>query len=129
MAGPRDASALFKEIEGLTIPVGLYGQGNMLYLLTRKPDSQGATSWSLFQIDPQKDQVIGELRLPTKANHLTVVPSPEAWFLFEKGPVESPGAQNISSLLSIPASWINVPAGSPLNAANPKVNECRSQKK
>ena len=40
--GPSSEAAMYKEIESLTIPVGLFGQDEFLYLLTREP-GQGGT--------------------------------------------------------------------------------------
>jgi hypothetical protein len=106
LAGPPQASALLREVERLALPVGLYGQGTRLYLLVRKPGTTGSTIWSIFQID------------------LTVAPTPRAWYLFEKGTVEKAGAQVISSLLSIPSPWLDLPDTSPLRARRLRVRRC-----
>lgn len=123
--GPESSQALFVRVESLRMPVGLYGQGEMLYLLTRRPDpAGGGTAWFLHQIDPARDQVVGSVRLPTTAHHLTVVPSPGSWFVFEKGPVKAWGEQEIGSMLVIPRAWIEEPAGSPLALSGPAVTRC-----
>jgi hypothetical protein len=124
LAGPSQASTLLREVERLALPVGLYGQGTRLYLLVRKPGVAGRTIWSIFPIDPRTDQIAGELRLPTSAPQLTVVPTPRAWYLFEKGTVETTGAQIISSLLSIPSPWLDSPDTSPLRARRLRVRRC-----
>jgi hypothetical protein len=129
MAGPSDAEPLFREVEELTIPVGLYGQDKMLYLLTRRPGEKGTTVWSLFQIDVQNDRISGELRLPTSVHHLTVVPSHGSWFFLEKGPVQGMGTQELYSILSIPTNWISSPSTSPLNAQRLKVKTCGTPNK
>jgi len=99
---------LFKGIEELTIPVGLYGQDDFLYLLTREPRKEGGTRWLLHQINPNKDggEVVGKVELPTRADHLTVVPSKANWYIFEKGPVLSQSQQKIESMLVIPTSSV-----------------------
>jgi len=108
MSGPSSAEALFKEIEGLTIPVGLYGHQGMLYVLTRRPLTEDRIEWRLFQINPREDKVSGSVVLPTSSNarHLTIVPSKDMFFIFEKGSVGAFGQQKISTMLALPSSWI-----------------------
>ena len=118
--GPKSEEAMYKELESLTIPVGLYADGGQggrdafLYLLTREPKGNGETLWNLIQIDPRRGRAVGgPFPLPTTAQHLTIVTSPENWYVFEKGSVEPTGKQPIDSLLVIPSSLIrsrSVPA-------------------
>src|SRR5215203_175430 len=106
-AGPSSDKALFEEIEGLKIPVGLYGGfDGFLYLLTRQPREDRKTLWLLHQIDPRRDQVLGQIELPTSAAHLTIVPGRDNWYVFEKGPVQSASQQRIATMLTIPSSLI-----------------------
>jgi hypothetical protein len=105
--GPASQEALFKTIEGFSIPVGLYGQDNYLYLLTREPGKErGKTVWRLFQIDPASKQEPRGVVLPTDAHHLTVVNSADKWYFIEKGPVLPLGKQEIASMFTIPNSSI-----------------------
>lgn len=104
--GSKSQEAPFKEIEGLTIPVGLYGQDGLLYLLTRKPRARGGATWLLHKIDPKSDRVLGQSQLPTTAKHLTVVNTGDNWYVFEKGSVQPDGSQKIDSMLIIPNSVI-----------------------
>ena len=91
--------------ERSSMPTGLYGWENSLYVLSRVPD--GASSrWSLSKIDPWADQLLWTRILPSRANHLTVVPGPEKWAFVEKGPVLGLGQQDTERLLFIPASRI-----------------------
>lgn len=101
--GPSSDEALYREIEGLTIPVGLYGQDGFLYLLTREPAQNSGTNWYLhkIKIDPKGDQLVGKVKLPTSSHHVTVVPSEGRWFIFERGIVDSIGSQEIPSIVSI----------------------------
>jgi len=121
--GPSSTAARYAEIEKSTMAVGLFGQGKFLYLLTRRPEA-GATEWSLFQIDPKKPKAIGEVRLPTSAHHLSVVPGPDYWYLIERGEVKGWGDQQIDTVVRIPRVWITEPATSPLNASSPAVRAC-----
>lgn len=122
--GPASAAPRFAEIEKSTIPVGLFGQGKYLYLLARHSDG-AETQWSLFQIDPSStSQKPVELRLPTKAHHLSVVPGPDSWYFFERGEVKAWGDQEIRTVVQIPRAWIEEPLSSPLLAASPRVQAC-----
>ncbi|HEX4960245.1 MAG TPA: hypothetical protein VF173_05365 [Thermoanaerobaculia bacterium] len=132
-AGPKSAEAIFREVEGLSLPVGLYSYGNFLYLLARQAektqDSQG-TVWWLYQIDASvnkssRERVVAKLRLPTSANHLTLLPGSDSFLLFEKGPVESLGAQRVLSTLRIPTSWFTNPARSPLKSSRATSALCK----
>jgi hypothetical protein len=89
MTGPRTAVPRFKELETFSIPAGLYAQDGLLYLLAREPAAGGKTTWWLYRIDPAGDgSVSGRVRLPTNANHLTVIPTPDrGWMLIERGRV------------------------------------------
>jgi hypothetical protein len=104
--GPNSEAALFRTVEGFSIPVGLYGQDNYLYLLTREPGERGKTIWRLFQIDPGRRQEPRGVVLPTDAHHLTVVSGSSSWYFIEKGPVLPLGKQEITSMLVIPNSAI-----------------------
>lgn len=105
--GPRSDEPMYREIEGLSIPVGLYAQDGLLYLLTRKPGQGRGTIWQLLQIDPRRGKVIGSpMLLPTIANHLTIAESAKEWFVFEKGAVQPAGNQQITTVLVIPSSGI-----------------------
>jgi len=118
-AGPSDASLIFRAIESNSLLVGIYGYGHMLYLLARSP-SGNQTTWWLYQIDPQQDKIMGRLLLPTAAHHITIVPSPTSWFIFEKGPVVAAGLQKIESLITVPTDWIVNVTSSPLRERNNK---------
>jgi hypothetical protein len=106
MDGPADAPAFFAEVEQLTIPAGLYGGlDGYLYLLTRQPArASSGTDWWLYRLTPEGNRVLGSGQLPTHAKHLTVVPSPDRWFFFERGEVDSIGRQRIETLVAVPSS-------------------------
>jgi hypothetical protein len=112
MTGPKTAPAHYAELESFAMPAGIYAQDGLLYLLTRRPDGPGKTAWWLYQIDPQRDVILGRVQLPTSADHLTVVPGEKSWFVFERGPVvANPSvpqriSQKISSLMVIQSSAI-----------------------
>lgn len=112
--GPSSTADRFREIEGLRMAVGLFGQGKMLYLLTREPNPVGSgTQWLLHRIDSRNKRLDGVVRLPTTSNHLTVVPGgqgpSEYWYLLERGPVEGWGQQDNSKIVLVPSDWITAP--------------------
>lgn len=115
--GPLSTEPLFGEIEKSKMVVGLFGQDSMLYVLAREQNPEdGTTQWRLFQIDPDKPKPLGEVRLPTKAAHLTLVPGPDYWYIFERGKVRGWGDQDIKHLLRVPKAWITSSSNSPLSS-------------
>lgn len=112
---PRSAYAgLMAEVERTPMPVGLYGWGDRLYLLSRNPEGRpgaevGATAWTLTALDPDGGRRGASLRLPTAARHLVVAPGPERWAFLEKGAVRSLGEQDTGSVLFVPAAQVRDP--------------------
>jgi hypothetical protein len=96
---------MMREIEQASMPVGLFGWRDSLYLLYRTPQGEG-TRWTLYNIDPTGKIATHGVDLPIRANHVTVIPGPENWAFLEKGPVLGYGAQEISRLLLIPSDLI-----------------------
>ncbi|HSS79024.1 MAG TPA: hypothetical protein VLV54_20050 [Thermoanaerobaculia bacterium] len=117
LGGFAAAAALYKALENSTAATGLYGRGDLLYLLTRKPSPKG-TIWQIWQIDPQRDVVVRSLTLPTTANHVFLAPGSRDWAVIEKGAVKEGGKQAIRSMLLIPSSWIEDPASKALADGN-----------
>lgn len=118
VGGMEGGVLLYKALEHSTVAVRLYGRGDFLYLLTRRPAAQG-TLWQLWQIDPRRDAVIRPLTLPTTANHVFLAPGPKDWAVIEKGPVVDVGQQAIRSMLLIPSPWIEDPASKALADGQP----------
>jgi hypothetical protein len=116
--GPSSTEARFKEIEQSRMISGLFGQGNMLYVLAREPNSTGGTQWLLFQVDPDKGKLLGEVRLPTTSPHLVVVPGLDYWYLIERGTVRGWGLQVNDTVVRVPVDWITNPITSRLNASS-----------
>jgi hypothetical protein len=121
--GPSSTKARYAEIEKSTMAVGLFGQGKYLYLLGRRFTGEH-TEWSLFKIDPNESKIGREIRLPTTAHHLTVVPGDDSWYLFERGEVKGWGDQEIQRVVKVPASWITDPDNSLLNVGALRVTSC-----
>ena len=115
----EDIPRVYRQLESLQGAVGLYGQGNFLYLLTRQPDIDGeGTMWILHKIDPRTDQVLGDVTLESKSPHITLLPGSDEWAIFEKGRVEKAWEQRIDAILRVSAAWIEGSASSPATAAS-----------
>jgi hypothetical protein len=104
MTGPVNGPALFRELEGATMPAGLYGGADgFLYLLTRQPGRpMGTTDWTIYRFDAEDKRFVGHGRLRTSAKHLTAVPGPDAWYFFERGDVALTGRQTLGSMIVVP---------------------------
>lgn len=112
---PEDFPAVMRAVERSSMPVGLYGFDGFLYVLFRSP-SGGATKWvmSKIDVDPRVDAIVASIDIPTRANHLTVVPGPREWAFIEKGPARGHKDQDVNSVLFVPASRIKgTSAGNP----------------
>jgi hypothetical protein len=99
---------MMKNIETASMPVGLYGWHDSLYLLYRSPQNPG-TRWQMYSIDPSRKNPTRRVDLPIRANHVTVIPGTQKWAFVEKGPVLSFGAQDISRMLLIPSVQLEAP--------------------
>jgi hypothetical protein len=107
---PEDFPAVMRAVERSSMPVGLYGWDDSLYVLFRSPDN-GGTKWGLKKVNPETDRVVASFDIPTRANHLTVVPGPREWAFIEKGPVRGHKDQDVNSVLFVPTSRIKTASG------------------
>jgi len=122
---PEEYIQLMKEVEGSTMPIGLYGWQDDLYLVWRSYSRARAQEWFVTKIELFGDgnsrtsgvKILGTMKLPTTANHLMVVPGPKYWALIEKGPVEGFGLQEERILRYVPSPMIE--------AFNPNGTLCR----
>jgi hypothetical protein len=106
---PDDFPAVMRAVERSSMPVGLYGWGDSLYMLFRSP-SAGGTKWVMFKIDPEADRIVSSFEIPTQANHLTVVPGSKEWAFIEKGPVRRYKDQDVNGILFVATSRIQAAA-------------------
>ena len=97
------AAKTYAAVERGSMPVAVYGQGDNLYVLYRAPAAL-RTRWSLMTIDAKQDRILGEIKLPTAAHHLVVVPGEKHWALVEKGEVLGLGEQDITGLIVLKTS-------------------------
>ena len=81
-AGLEERDAFYAALEASSYPAGLFGDRNSLYVLMR--DATGDEPvWDLHRIDPQRDEVVGTIRLPTNAAHVSLLPGHRYWVLEE----------------------------------------------
>lgn len=108
--GPESTVVRARALEQTTMPFALYGRGNSLYVLTRRPRTSGTgVLWQLHGIDPVRDRVTHSVELPTAAPHIVVAAGPDWWAVLEKQRVTGVGQQEIPSILLIPSRWIEDP--------------------
>lgn|GEM_PF-1962936 len=101
---------MMKQIERESLPMGLFGGKDVLYLLYKSSLGEGkGTKWELYSIDPSGKRPTRRVELPIRANHVTVIPGPKNWAFLEKGPVLDYGAQDNSRLLFIPTKLLESP--------------------
>jgi hypothetical protein len=98
----EDIIPVMASVEKSKMPVGLYGWKGFLYMLTREPEGQG-TRWTIFKIDPRREEVVGSTLLPTRASQLVVIPGPKRWAIIEKS-IEGWRHERIGDLILVPAS-------------------------
>lgn len=80
--GPEEVGSFYAALEASTYPAGLYGDEDSLYVLMRDATG-GEPVWDLHRIDPRQDEVVGKVRLPTNAVHVSLLPGRRFWVLEE----------------------------------------------
>lgn len=80
--GQRSHESFYTLVEASSYFAGLYAEADKLYLLTKSVTEDGRL-WELHQIDPDADVVVGSVRLPTTAVHVSLLPGPVHWVLEE----------------------------------------------
>lgn len=101
------APVMYKQIERSQAVAGLYGWGDFLYVLTRRPNAVGdGTKWFVSKIDPSLDVVVSTVPLRTSSTNIILIPGKEHWIVVEKGRVETLGKQKIDSFQLVPAGFI-----------------------
>ena len=125
LGGAQGLPHFMKALEQSALAVAVYGRGEHVFVLTRKPLGNGDTRWELVQIDPQRDAIVGTKVLPTTARHLTLAPGPRWWAIVEKGSVEAAGRQPVLDLLLVPTPWIES-TSSPIAAGTVAPPRCEA---
>ena len=80
--GPEGRDAFYAALEASSYPAGLFADEDSLYVLVRNATG-GEPVWDLHRVDPELDEVIGKVRLPTNAVHVSLLPGRRYWVLEE----------------------------------------------
>jgi hypothetical protein len=96
--------AVMHAVEQSTMPVGIYGWNDHLYVVSRRFSQDRSTTWSVSKIDPNSERVVASTTLPVQAQHLTVIPGDRYWAILEKGSVTAFGEQEIKQITFIDSS-------------------------
>ena len=94
---------VMEQVEQSSMPAGLHGWGGHLFVLSRS-SSDGQTSWFITKIAPDSDKLLWTKKIPSTANHMTVVPGPVRWAFLERGPVTSDLEQQTTAVRLIDAA-------------------------
>ncbi len=97
---------IYAALSRSNLAVQLHAADGLLFLLLRAQGSLGERLWFLEVVDPALRRSLGRLRLPTDADHLTIVPGRNAWALLEKGPVRPGPRFEWARLRLVPGSRI-----------------------
>ena len=81
-SGPEGRDAFYAALEASSYPAGLFADEDSLYVLMRDATG-GEPVWDLHRLDPQRDEVVGKIRLPTSAPHVSLLPGRRYWVLEE----------------------------------------------
>jgi hypothetical protein len=104
--GISSAPGLFKALEHASVPSGIYGWKDGLYILSRKPKDAGLSAWSIKEVKPGENKqmkVSSSWGLGVSANHITLVPGNDRWAVVAKGEVVNLGDQKLLSILLLDA--------------------------
>lgn len=110
-ATSEDFAKIMNIVESNEMPVALFSWKDALFLLYRMPEERGETRWEIRQLDGKSGTVLGTARLPSKANHLTIVAGFHLAVL-EKGPVRGIEKQESLGIRFIPDAALDK-VGSP----------------
>jgi len=89
-------------LDKYSMPRGLVSQNGYLYLLYKSNE----VGWLLFQLVTDDEEVVHRKRMPipSSAQSLTVLPTPQTWFIFERSFEQEEWP--VKTMLSIPQRWI-----------------------
>lgn len=103
--GIESVKAMYQAFARSSMPAGIYAWKGSVYLLTRQEVGNMAV-WHLSRIDPTLGKVTETRRLPVSSPHVYIAPGEKYWAIFEKGPVEELGSQEIGGVTLIPAEVV-----------------------
>ncbi len=80
--GYEGVPAFYSALEASSYPAGLYADHDSLYILVRNMTGDEPV-WDLYRLDPQNDEIVSKVRLPTTAAHVSLLPGSSYWVLEE----------------------------------------------
>lgn len=98
---PGGVKQLFDALGAAEIPVGLYGWGGTLYLLSRTAAEPARLTLTAYS--PSDGSQGGSVVLPVSPPHPLVVPGSPEWAVVLKGSVEGLGKQRTERVVMVPA--------------------------
>lgn len=111
--GEKGLTKIFDALASTTMAVELHSRPSGLYLLARVYDEEsGEREWFVhrLEITDGEARLASTVRLPTSAEHVTLAPGRDVWLALERGAVRGYLDQEIPSMLSVPAAWIEAGA-------------------
>lgn len=127
-SGPAGMTAIFGALAHSTVGVEIHPTPAGLYLLARDYDeTSGERRWYVHElaVDGDGSRIVGSVRLPTHAEHVTVAPGPVSWVVLERAEVAGHMQQSIPSMLRVPSGWIEDAGTSPLREGAFRGGLCR----
>lgn len=94
---------VMEQVEGVSMPAGIYGWKGRLFMLYRQVDEAGATRWELLRLDPTTGKILGTTTIASSARHLQIIPGEQRWLILEKDRVQFLGYQPIRDFLLVDA--------------------------
>jgi hypothetical protein len=89
------------QVERVSMPAGIYGWKDRLFMLYRQVDGNGASSWELLRLDPMTGKILGTTAIASSAAFLQVIPGEKRWLILEKDRVLFLGNQRTRDFLSV----------------------------
>lgn len=103
--GRGSHEAYYALVEASSYFAGLYAEADSLYILAKTVTDDGLL-WNLHQIDPDRDSVVGSVRLPTTAVHVSLLPGPVHWVLEESSSISVDSLRKPTRLLLLDSEAI-----------------------
>ncbi len=118
---------MYKSVERMEIPVGLYFATGFLYAVLREPEREGSsvTSWKVIKLRPDFNsgtvERVGMVQLPTlrATRHLYILPGETSWLVLELASMPPRIRKHrLLAAMTVPLSWISEPQQSPLRESS-----------
>lgn len=96
-----------KEVEQVTMPVGLYAWENRLFVQYRRAETDAdGERWILDEVNPTSGRLVSQATIDSSASHLLLIPG-RSWALIEKGSVLQFGDQPTQQIRLLRSESLN----------------------